>query len=427
MKVRYELFLALRYLLAKRKQTFLSVISLISILGVATGVTALIIALALMTGFQEEIRGRILGASAHITIFDGFARGLEDYPAVMRQALGVEGVVAAAPLVLENGLLSSDTRSGAAALIYGIDPALQGEVTSLQQHLEADAETDGPSPSLSDLVTARPAAEGEPARLATVFLGSELGRTLHVKVGDRVRLIIPRARLSPFTVRPRSVSYVVAGFADSGFYDFDTTRLYMHLKEAQRLFSMGDTVTAVQVRLDDLDHTSRVRAELESRLGGAFYVNDLMEQNRAFFSALRLEKMVAFLVITLIVLVAALNIVSTLILMVMEKVRDIGALVSMGATSRSVMLVFQLQGLIIGVVGTLVGLVLGIGVSWVMDTYRLWTLNPDVYFIPYLPFKVRPLDFTLTALIAIFISFQATLYPSWRASRLDPVEALRNE
>ncbi|MGD8377486.1 MAG: FtsX-like permease family protein, partial [Acidobacteriota bacterium] len=268
---------------------------------------------------------------------------------------------------------------------------------------------------------------GEPARLATVFLGSELGRTLHVKVGDRVRLIIPRARLSPFTVRPRSVSYVVAGFADSGFYDFDTTRLYMHLDEAQRLFSMGDTVTAVQVRLDDLDHTARVRSELESRLGGAFYVNDLMEQNRAFFSALRLEKMVAFLVITLIVLVAALNIVSTLILMVMEKVRDIGALVSMGATSRSVMMVFQLQGLIIGVVGTLVGLVLGIGVSWVMDTYRLWTLNPDVYFIPYLPFKVRPLDFTLTALIAVLISFQATLYPSWRASRLDPVEALRNE
>ena len=427
--MRYELFVALRYLLAKRKQTFLSLISLISVLGVAVGVTALIIALALMTGFQEEIRARILGANAHITVFSGFAgQGIRDPADTIERTRQVDGVLAAAPLVLEKGLLISDVNpSGAAASVYGIDPSLQASVTSLPEHLERAAPDGAPVPRLADLVTARPAGGARPPGPATLFLGRELARILGVGPGERVRLIIPQARLSPFAVRPKAVSYVVVGVTDSGFYDFDTTRVYMHLQEAQRLFALGDRVTAIQVKLDDRDASVRVRAALQSRLGDGFWVTDLMEQNQAFFSALRLEKMVAFLVITLIVLVAALNIVSTLILIVMEKVRDIGALVSMGATSREVMLLFQIQGLIIGVVGTVVGLALGLGTCWVMDTYRLWTLNPDVYFIPYLPFKVRPLDFSLTALLAVLISFVATLYPSWRASRLDPVEALRDE
>lgn len=432
----YELVLALRYLLAKRKQTFLSVISLISVLGVTVGVMALVLALALMTGFQEDIRAKVLGGNAHITVFGGLGgRNVDDPAAIQQAARAVRGVAATAPLVLEKGLVVSDVNPrGYAAVIQGVDPALQGEVTSLADDLRRGAEGErreegraGATPAIADLREAVVAGDGRPPRLATVFLGRELAFNLGVGVGDRVRLIVPQARLSPFAVQPKSATYVVAGTADSGFFDYDTSRVYLNLLEAQRLFALGSAVTAVQVRCEDADQVPDVRPRLQAALGQGWWVTDLMEQNRAFFAALRTEKLVSFLVIALIMLVAALNIISTLILMVMEKVRDIGTLVSMGATSRGVMAVFLLQGTIIGVVGTVLGCGLGVGAAWVMDTYRLWHLDPDVYFIDYLPFKVRALDFLGTAAVALLISFVATLYPAWRASRLDPIEALRYE
>jgi len=428
----YELFLALRYLLAKRKQTFLSVISLISILGVTVGVMALVLALALMSGFQQDIRNKVLGGNAHITVFGGLGGRTLEEPAVLRErALAVLGVSAAAPLVLEKGLIVSDVNPrGYAAVIQGIDPALQGEVTTLVDDLRRGAEAGGAgtiAPTLDALRPALAASDTEAGRPATVFLGRELAFNLGVGPGDRVHLIVPQARLSPFSVRPKSVTYEVAGTPDSGFFDYDTSRVYLHLSEAQRLFGLGDGTTAMQVRCDAAADVPVVRARLQAALGDGLWVTDLIEQNRAFFAALRTEKLVSFLVIGLIMLVAALNIASTLILMVMEKVRDIGTLLSMGATSRGVMTVFLLQGAIIGVVGTAGGCVLGVSAAWVMDTYRLWALDPDVYFIDYLPFKVRLLDFLGTAAVALGISFVATLYPAWRASRLDPVEALRNE
>jgi lipoprotein-releasing system permease protein len=301
-------------------------------------------------------------------------------------------------------------------------------VTTLAADLTRGAQEGGAAaPGLDALRPARPADGANAGDPATVFLGRELAFNLGVRVGDRVQLIVPRARLSPFSVRPKSVTYEVAGTPDSGFFDYDTSRVYLHLHEAQRLFGLGAATTAMQVRCDAEADVALVRARLQAALGDGLWVTDLIEQNRAFFAALRTEKLVSFLVIGLIMLVAALNIASTLILMVMEKVRDIGALLSMGATSRGVMAVFLLQGAIIGVVGTAGGCVLGVGAAWVMDTYRLWALDPDVYFIDYLPFKVRILDFVGTAAVALGISFVATLYPAWRASRLDPVEALRNE
>jgi lipoprotein-releasing system permease protein len=430
----YELFLALRYLLAKRKQTFLSLISLISVLGITVGVTALIIALALATGFQEDLRAKILGSNPQITVFAGWGRHLSGHDDVIQEVMQVDHVAAAAPLVLEKGLLVSDLNPrGSAAVVQGIDPSIQNSVTDLVADLErgarSDAATDpeAPPPPLDALRTSRSAADPAGPRLATLFLGHELAMSLGVDIGDRVRLIVPQARLSPFSLQPKSATYRVAGLVQSGFYDYDTTRIYMHLSEAQRLFALDGSVDAVQVRVDSLKLLAEVRQSLQRRLGEGYRVTDLLDQNRSFFSALKLEKLVAFLVIALIILVAALNIVSTLILMVMEKVRDIGTLISMGATSRGVMILFLLQGAIIGLVGTSLGCALGFGVCWVMDSFRLLHLDPDVYFISYVPFEIRPLDFTLTALVSLLISFVATVYPAWRASRLDPVEALRYE
>jgi lipoprotein-releasing system permease protein len=418
----YELFLAVRYLLAKRKQTFVSIISIISAFCIMVGVCALIITLSLATGFQEDIRAKILGANAHITVFPGLGSNVDEVEAVYQVLAQVDGVLASAPLILEKGLIVSELNPrGYAAVVQGIDPQRQGAVTDLQADLDRAAE---PSPTLDRLRPAQPAGDAGGPQPATLFLGADLAENLGVVVGDQVRLIIPQVRLSPFSVRPKSVRYEVAGLADSGFYDYDTSRVYMHLQEAQRLYALGDQVNAVQVRVQSVRELDRMRRVVQEKLGEGYWATDLLHQNRSFFSALRLEKLGFSLVIVLIILVAALNIVSTLILMVMEKVRDIGTLVSMGATSKGVMMLFMLQGTIIGLVGTFLGCVLG--VISVSQLERI-PLDPEVYFISHVPATLRPVEFVMTAVFSLLISFLATLYPAWRASRLDPVEALQHE
>ncbi len=411
----YELFIALRYLTAKRKQTFVSVISLISVLGVIVGVAALIIALALMTGFQQDIREKILGANAHLTVFGSWAgRPIDDPDRVLRILLSVKGVVAAAPVVLEKGLITSDLNPGGTAVILkGVRLEQEKRVTDLAAKVAS-----GKLEALSG---------GGEGGLEGIALGKDLAGTLGVAPGDRVRVILPQMQMTPFLPVPKSRPFEVVAIVDSGFYDYDSTRAYLDLRAAQSLAGLGDAATVIEARTEDLSRLKEVGEEAQRRLGKDYFVNDLIAMNKTFFTALNLEKLLMSIAVGLIVVVAALNIITVLILMVMEKVRDIGSLVALGATPGGITRIFMLQGAIIGLFGTITGCLLGLGLCWWMDAYQVVKLPVEVYYIPYVPFKVRALDVALVCLLSFLASFLATVYPSRQAGRLSAVEALRYE
>ena len=408
---RYELFLALRYLRARRKQAFTSIVTVVSILGITVGVMALVIALALLTGFQNDIQTKIVGANAHVAIWARGLQPMDNYDEVVAAAESIPGVVSAAPVIGNAGLI--DTGFGPAfAHVKGVDPRGESSTTELFNRL-IEGSVDGL------LIDNSPAG---------IILGTDMADTLLVRVGDQVRVIVPAPNLlTPVGSGIKFGDFRVVGIFDAGMHEYDNTWALVSLSEAQDLFGMGDTVTMVELRVEDIYGTDPIIEGLRDRLGDGYYITDWKQMNRLFFSALRLERLAMFITISLIVLVAALNIVASLVLMVMEKNRDIGILLSMGATRRAILYTFMSQGLIIGLVGTAVGLVLGIVTSVVMDTYQLISLPAQVYYLSYVPFDVRPADFTMVALLAIAISFLATIYPAWRASRLDPVEALRYE
>lgn len=411
----YPLFIARRYLLARRKQAIIYVISLISVLGVIVGVAALVVVLALMTGFQDQIQAKIFGANAHLTVFSGLSgRPLDDVPSVLSRLQACEPVRAAAPVVYEKGMATSELNaSGAAVLIKGIDPATERSITDLASQVRGDLG-----------VLSLPGNGGRDRAI----LGKDLALNLGVGPGDVVRVIIAQPSVSPFLTVPRSREFEVTGVADAGFYDYDSSRVYISLQAARRFMGLSPAqATAIEARVKDPRRVQEASRAVQEELGTAYYVNDLIRMNRAFFSALRFEKLGMSIAIGLIVLVAALNIISILVLMVMEKVRDIGVLLAMGATTTGIRRIFLLQGLIIAAVGTTAGILLGVALAWLLDRYRLITLPVDVYFIPYVPFHIRPLDVLTVALLTVGVSFLATLYPSWRAARLDPSEALRYE
>jgi lipoprotein-releasing system permease protein len=407
----FELRIALRYLTARRKQAFISVISAISVIGVVVGVMALMVALGLMTGLQREIRSKILGATAHVSIFRGGSDQFDNYRDVVAAVRKVPHVLGAAPTVYGRALMTTPGGSNV-AMIKGVVPAEERTVTDLAAQIEEGR-----------LDVLDKAGDGLPP----VLLGRDLASTLGVGTGDVVTVTSPRGRLSPLGMMPRVTKFRVAGTVHSGLYEFDSQWAYVPLSVAQSLFTEGDSASLVEVRVDDIYAVRAIAPRLLEALGEGYLTTDWIMMNQSLFSALWLEKVAIAITIGLIVMVAALNIVATLILLVMEKHKDIAILVSMGASRAAVMRIFMLQGTVIGTLGTLTGAALGWGLCRVLDAYRLIRVPVDVYQISYVPFKLLPLDAATVVVGAVLICFLATIHPARGAARLDPAEALRYE
>jgi lipoprotein-releasing system permease protein len=415
----FEFFVGLRYLRAKRKQTFISVITFISIAGVTLGVMAMMVVLAVMTGFGKDIRSKILGANAHIRIMSRSGT-LDDHQEAMATIEAVDGVEASAPFILSQVMLRRGSHVSGAVL-RGIDPSRAGRVVDLEKSvMDADLE------ALTGVDSAD-AASGEVA--PGIIIGKELARMLGAYPGDEVYVVSPfGGSLTPIGGRiPHMKKFRVVGLFDSGMYDYDASFAYVSIESAQRLLKLGQSVHGIEVKVDDIYGVGEISTALLARLGDTYWTQDWMQMNKNFFSALKLEKAVMFIILVLIILVAAFNIISTLIMMVMEKTKDIAILKSMGASSKSIMRIFMLDGLVIGVVGTALGIMGGSVLCFLLKRYQFVKLPSDVYYISTLPVRVQVLDVALIALSAIAISFLATLYPSYQASRLDPAAAIRYE
>ena len=404
----FELFVALRYLLARRKQAFISVISLISTVGVAVGVMALVIALALMTGLQGELRDRILGSMAHVYVWK--PGGMADYRVEIKKLLSVPGVIGAGPAIQGKGVISSG-QAQAVINLKGIDPELEPNVTDIKRSMQ--------SGSVGAL--AEPTAGGQPG----ILIGRQLAMQLGVRVGDQVSLLTTQGTLSPMGIMPRSRSAAVVGVFELGLQEFDAEWGFVTLEFARRLVGT-ESPELIQLRVDDIDQAPAIAQLLEEK-GDGYIAQDWSDLNASIFSALGLEKKAMGLAIGLIMMVAALQIVASLILLVMEKSRDIGILKTMGTSARRISIIFMMQGTIIGMVGTIVGAAGGFVVSWVLDRYRLVSIPQDVYQIAHVPFVVRPEDVAIIVTSALVICFLATIYPSRQAAKLDPIQALRFE
>lgn len=409
----FELKVALRYLLAQRRQLFISVISTISTLGVVVGVMILLIALAILTGFQGELRSRILGAASHLSIYREGGQPFEDYRRVVEILETVDGIEGAAPVLYGKALVSSGTGSGLVTL-KGIDPALEKNVTEFGGKML--------SGDLEDL-----SVKTDEGSLPPIVLGDELAIQLGVFVGDTVKVTSPEGHLSPFGMLPRTRSFRVAGVFRLGLYNFDNSWALLDLPDSQRLLGVGDEAMYVETKVRDLYGVEDTEIAAMKALGPDYGSMNWKETNRSLFSAFWLEKMVTTIFISFIVGVAALNIVASQIMIVMNKTRDIAILRSMGASPRSIMSIFMLQGGIIGVAGTAVGAALGVAISWLLDHYRVVSIPEDVYQVAYVPFKLLLSDFTIVVVAAPLVCFLATLYPARRAARLVITEALRFE
>jgi lipoprotein-releasing system permease protein len=411
--VKFELFVASRYLRAKRRQAVIGVITAISIAGVAAGVASLIIALAINNGFRQDLQERLLGSTAHVNLMLMEADGIRNWRELLEETRKQPHVVANSPALYEQVLISRGARAKG-AILKGVLPEYENQVSELLKSIKF-----GSAEGL------RRGAATEAGALSPIVLGKEMADELGAAVGSLVLVTSPQGELTPFGIVPKYVRFKVTGIFQSGFYDYDSAWAFVRLADAQRLFGLGDIVSVIEFKLDDLYRAGEIGEQLEQAAGRGFMSTNWMEQNQALFRALRLERVVTFITIGLIVFVAALNILISLIMMVMEKTRDIAVLVSMGARKRQVQRIFVSQGVLVGIIGTVLGLILGYVLAWAGQG-RI-SLAPEVYSIGYVPFAPRIIDGVIVAAVAIMISFVATIYPSWSAARIAPAEALRYE
>ena len=457
--MRFELFIATRYLRAKRRQAFVGIITGISILGVAAGVASLIVALAVNNGFRQDLQARLLGSTSHVSLLRVQSDGITDWRPLLDKLSKQPHVTAAAPAIYEQVLISRGPRARGAVL-KGMLPQYERKVSDLLQGVnlgsaaaleeepkDVGSESKSSSTSTSKTKansTATAASEGarstqanSPDDLASVhqriaamppiILGKDLAEEIGATVGSIVLVTSPQGELTPFGMVPKYIRFHVAGIFNSGFFDYDSSWAFIRLADAQQLFGLGDVISVIQFKIDDIYLAGDVAHQLEEAAGHGFMATNWMEQNKPLFRALRLERVVTFITIGLIVFVAALNILISLIMMVMEKTKDIAVLMSLGTKKRQIRRVFIAQGVLIGVIGTAIGLVIGFAISWTGAHYHFISLSAEVYSIDYVPFAPRLIDGLIVALVSIGISFVATIYPSWSAARVLPAEALRYE
>ncbi len=406
----FELFLGIRYLKAKRKQRFISVITIISVVGVMVGVMALVVVLSVMNGFRSDLMNKILGVNSHVLVLN-LGGTFGGYREVAEKVETVEDVVAVTPFIYTQVMLNNAGRVSGAVL-RGVAPESAGRVVNFNKMIK-----EGSLSTLKDIKNGIPA----------IIVGSELAKQIGASPGSLVTVISPEGKLTPLGRTPNTRKFRVTGIFDSGMYEYDASMVYISLKEAQRFLALGDKVTGLELKVKNVYQSDLVARKVQEKLGYPYWTKDWKMMNRSLFSALKLEKLTMFIILTMIVLVGALNIISTLVMVVMEKTRDVAILRAMGATSRSIMSIFMFQGILVGLIGTITGLLSGLGLCHLLARYQFIDLPSDVYYISKLPVQVSSWDVSIVAMAAVIISFLATLYPAWYASRLNPVESFRYE
>ena len=422
----YEFFISKRYLRAKRKQVFVSIITFISIFGIFLGVAALIIVLAVMNGFETDLRTKILGIKSHIELTADIGGSMRNYPKVQESITGIEGVVASTPFIYTQAMIRSGN-SISGIVIRGLDTQSAFKVINLGKIREGSIEYLNKIPQ----ELSRKYSE----QIGGIVIGKEMARNMGIFLYDTITIISPVGISTPMGMMPRMKKFAVVGIFESGFYEYDSTLAYLSLRNCQDFLQMGDSVTGIDIKVDDIYKADSIARKIQNKLGFPFWANNWMQMNKNLFSALKLEKRVMFIILSLIVLVAAFNIISALIMIVMEKSKDIAILKSMGATSRGIMKIFIYQGLIVGLIGTFLGCIAGLSVAlnlqkislFVEKIFHFKILPGDVYYLSELPSQVNYGDVFVIIVGTLLVCFLSTIYPSLRASRLDPAEALRYE
>jgi lipoprotein-releasing system permease protein len=416
MNLPYQLFIALRYLKSKKRHRGISFNTVISIGGVAVGVMALLVVLSVMSGFHEDLQKKILGASAHAVVLS-YQGGIQDYRPLIEKLKSEPSIISMSPLAVGQVMVSSGKRAHG-VFMRGIEPAAEFKTTDILKHIKEG--------SIEDLVSAS-SSRSTKSTAPWIIIGKELSAMLGVFPGDTINVISPVGEMGPLGMLPKVRQFKIAAIFEMGMFEYDTNLVLADLRSAQDFFGYGNAVSGIELRLDDIYKAPKIRDSATRKLGFPYYVRDWMQMNRNLFSALKLEKFAMFVILVLIVLVASFNIVSTLMMNVVEKAKEIAILKSMGATNQGVMMVFMLQGLMIGIVGTTIGIILGYILGYILNTYELIKLPADVYYLSKLPVKMKLFDFIVVSFSAIIISFLSTLYPSYHAAKLNPVEPLRYE